>query len=270
MRVRLLVSLIGIPTLFGILWAGFPYLAILVGIVALLGLWEFYRLAQASGAQVYLPVGVLWTVLFVVNGQLTSQEGNFAPHLIGGGLLVTLAWTFSQRRGGPFLGSWLFTAAGPLYVGLLLSHALMLREAGDSIYNGYHWLLYTLFTTFATDTGAYFVGRAFGKHKLAPVISPGKTWEGAAGGLIWAVGISIALAAILDLSFPLWQQVLLGLLLGTVAQMGDLLESALKRRAGVKDASVLIPGHGGVLDRIDSVLVTIPVTYYILALIIDT
>ena len=145
----------------------------------------------------------------------------------------------------------------------------MLREAGDSIYNGYHWLLYALFTTFATDTGAYFVGRAFGKHKLAPVISPGKTWEGAAGGLIWAVGISIALAAVLDLSFPLWQQVLLGLLLGTVAQMGDLLESALKRRAGVKDAGVLIPGHGGVLDRIDSLLVTIPVTYYILALIID-
>ncbi|MCZ6866839.1 MAG: CDP-archaeol synthase, partial [Chloroflexi bacterium] len=101
------------------------------------------------------------------------------------------------------------------------------------------------------------------------VISPGKTWEGAAGGLIWAVGISIALAAVLDLSFPLWQQVLLGLLLGTVAQMGDLLESALKRRAGVKDAGVLIPGHGGVLDRIDSLLVTIPVTYYILALIID-
>ena len=271
MRARLLVGIIGIPILLGVLWAGFPFLTILVGLAALWGLWEFYSLAQACGARPSLPLGAVWTALFVANGHLTAQEGNFAPHLIGGGLLVTAIWELIRaRRGdGSFLRNWLFTAGGVLYAGLLLSHALMLREAGNGLYDGRDWLIYALFTTFATDTGAFFTGRFLGKRKLAPTISPGKTWEGAAGGLVWAVGASFALTAILDLSVSLWQQALLGLLLGAAAQVGDLAESALKRASGVKDAGALIPGHGGLLDRVDSLVVTVPVTYYVLTLIIS-
>ena len=269
MTLRVLVGLVGVPLLFGIIWAGFPWLTILVGIVSLLALREFYGLTQATGARSSFVFGGLWTILFVANGQLTAQEGNFAPYLIGGGFLVSLPWAFTQWRDEKALRSWLFTVTGPLYVGLLLSHALMLREGGDGLYDGRDWLIFALFTTFATDTGAFFTGLSLGKHKLAPTISPGKTWEGAVGGLIWAIGASLALAAVLDLSIAVWQQILLGVLLGTAAQVGDLAESALKRRAGAKDAGALIPGHGGLLDRIDSLVVTIPVTYYILGLIID-
>ena len=268
MKARLLVSLIGIPALLVVVWAGFPLTSVLVGVVALAALWEFYGLAKTSGKQVHWPLGVLWTVLFVVNGQLAAQEGNFAPHLIGGGLLIVLAWTVIQRWRPSFADSWIFTVAGPLYVGFLLSHALMLREGGNGVYDGRDWLLYVLFMTFAADTGAFLVGRVLGKHKMAPVVSPGKTWEGLAGGLVVAVAASMGLSAVLDLPMTMLEQALLGLLLGVVAPMGDLLESALKRRAGVKDSGVLVPGHGGVLDRIDSLLITLPVTYYIVTLII--
>ncbi len=262
MKARLLVSLIGIPALLGVLWAGFPFTSVLVGAVALAALWEFYGLAKTLGKRVHWPLGVLWTVLFVVNGQLAAQEGNFAPHLIGAGLLIILAWTLIQRWRRSFADSWIFTSAGPLYVGFLLSHALMLREGGNGVYDGRDWLLYVLLMTFAADTGAFLVGRALGKHKMVPVVSPGKTWEGFAGGLVAAVGASMGLSAILDLPITMPEQALLGLLLGVVVPMGDFAESVLKRRAGVKDSGVLVPGHGGVLDRIDSLLITVPVTYY--------
>jgi phosphatidate cytidylyltransferase len=271
LKARLLVGLAGVPALLGVLWAGFPFLTILVGLVALWGLREFYSLARGTGARVSLTLGAIWTALFVASGQLTAQEGNLAPHLIGGGLLVTLVWTALTARSskGGFLQSWLFTSAGPLYVGLLLSHALMLREAGDGLYDGRNWLLYALLVTFATDTGAFFTGKALGRHKMVPAISPGKTWEGAVGGLVWAVAASVTLAALLDLSMSVGWQVSLGLILGVAAQLGDLTESLLKRKAGVKDAGALLPGHGGLLDRMDSLVVTLPVTYYLISLIID-
>ena len=182
MKARLLVSLIGIPALLGVLWAGFPFTSVLVGAVALAALWEFYGLAKALGKRVHWPLGVLWTVLFVVNGQLAAQEGNFAPHLIGAGLLIILAWTLIQRWRRSFADSWIFTSAGPLYVGFLLSHALMLREGGNGVYDGRDWLLYVLLMTFTADTGAFLVGRALGKHKMAPVVSPGKDVGGIRGG----------------------------------------------------------------------------------------
>ncbi len=269
MKARLLVSLVGIPALLGILWAGFPFLTILVAGAALVGLWEFHRLALALKARPNLPLGALWTLAFVVNGQIASQHGSLAPHIIGAGLIVTLAWALARRRGASFLRSWLLTAAGPLYVGFLLSHALLLREGGNGLYDGRAWLLYALFATFATDTGAYLVGRAFGRHRLAPTISPSKTWEGALGGLVLAAGASMGLCALLDLPVATWLQPVLGLALGVVAQGGDMLESLLKRRAGVKDAGGLLPGHGGLLDRMDSLLLTIPVTHYSLALVLS-
>ena len=270
MRERLLVGFIGIPVLFGAIWAGFPSFTILIGVAALCGLWEFYKLTTAIGVRVFAPLGILWTVLFVANGQLTAQEGNFTLFLIGGVLLTTFVWASIQSRfsHGNLWRNWLFNAAGPLYVGLLLSHALMLREGGDGLYNGRDWLIYAIFATFATDSGALFFGTAIGRHRLVPTISPGKTWEGAIAGLICAIGASVLLVPVLNLQISIWHQMAFGFLLGVAAQVGDLVESSLKRAAWVKDTSSLIPGHGGLLDRIDSLVVTIPVTYYVLALII--
>ena len=125
-------------------------------------------------------------------------------------------------------------------------------------------VLLAILVTFASDTGAYCIGRLLGRHRLASALSPGKTIEGAAGGLITAALATIVLASLLNLSLSLLQALIVGLALSLAAQVGDLLESGLKRALNVKDAGVLVPGHGGLFDRLDSLLVVGAVLYYVL------
>ncbi len=129
---------------------------------------------------------------------------------------------------------------------------------------GRNWLLFAIGTTFATDTGAYLVGRAVGSRPMAPSISPGKTWEGSLGGFAAAVAAALVLGAVFDLGIAAWQQAVIGGVVGVAAQWGDLFESKLKRIADVKDAGSIIPGHGGLLDRLDSMLLALPAVYYML------
>jgi len=149
----------------------------------------------------------------------------------------------------------------------MLSYWLNLRGLAD----GRDWVYLAMLTTFANDTGAYFIGRARGKHKLAPTISPAKTWEGAIGGLISAISAAIVIAIVLRLIsirlgtpfvFEYCQIILLGFLVGLFAQLGDLVESLLKRNMGVKEAGNLLPGHGGILDRFDSLIFVGTIVYY--------
>jgi phosphatidate cytidylyltransferase len=137
--------------------------------------------------------------------------------------------------------------------------------------DGRNWVYLAMLTTFANDTGAYFIGRARGKRKLAPTISPSKTWEGAVGGLICAILAATVIAMIIRLisvelgapfAFAYWQVITLGFLVGLFAQLGDLVESLLKRNMGVKESGNLLPGHGGVLDRFDSLIFVGAVVYY--------
>ncbi len=267
MKPRVLVALAGIPALLGAIWVGFPALTIVVGAAALIGLWEFHRMAKAWNAVPFLPYSLLWTVLFVAHAQLAADHGNFSLYLIAGGLAPLLIFTLIRRNRPTFKNS-LHTAIGPLYVGFLLSHALLLREGAAGLEDGHGWLLYALLITFAADTGAFFVGKLLGRRKMAPTVSPGKTWEGFAGGLAAAAGASVGLTALLDLPMSIPSQIALGLLLAIVAALGDLAESCMKRRANLKDSGVIIPGHGGILDRIDSLLLTLPVTFYAAAYII--
>ena len=162
----------------------------------------------------------------------------------------------------------IYLLAGGVYVGFLLAHGPALRQFGQSEDPGdlgRNYLLFALLVAFATDTGAFFTGRSLGRHSLAPNTSPNKTWEGSAGGLATAVAASIILGQILDLGMPVWQQVLLGVAVGVVAQIGDLVESKLKRLSSIKDTGSIIPGHGGILDRLDSIVVSIPTVYYFVA-----
>ena len=268
MKARILVAIVGIPVLLGAIWVGFPALTVVVGVAALIGLWEFHRMAKAWGASPYLAYSLLWTVLFIAHAQLAVDIGNFSALLIVGGLAPLLVIALLRRNRVTFRNC-LHTALGPLYVGFLLSHALLLREGAAGLEDGRNWLLYALLITFAADTGAFFVGKFLGRHKMAATISPGKTWEGFIGGLVGAAGVSIGLTALLDLPMSLTCQIALGLLLGIVAALGDLAESHMKRRADLKDSGVIVPGHGGILDRMDSLLVTLPVTFYVAAYIID-
>ena len=131
---------------------------------------------------------------------------------------------------------------------------------------GCWWLLLGILTVYAADTGAYAVGRLIGRHPMAPGISPGKSWEGAAGGMAGAVIAAVVLGALLPIRLQIWQLAGIGVILGIVAPLGDLLESKIKRWAGVKDSGRLLPGHGGMLDRLDSLLPSL-VVVYLLALL---
>ncbi len=145
------------------------------------------------------------------------------------------------------------------YVTLALFALALLRDAPF----GLDWVLIAFLGTFATDTAAYAVGRAIGRSKMAPSVSPGKTWEGASGGLLAGAGAVLGLIALLEMPFALGPAIGLALALPVLAQVGDLAESKLKRMAGAKDSGALFPGHGGLLDRLDSLLPVFALVYYV-------
>jgi phosphatidate cytidylyltransferase len=155
---------------------------------------------------------------------------------------------------------WVWGVATSLYFGALAAYLVLLREAG----NGRDLLFFTVLTVWITDTGAYGVGRLIGRHKLAPAISPGKTIEGTIGSLVAGFAAVFALNEIFDLGFALEHRVALGLILPPLIGLGDLAESALKRALSIKDSSGLVPGHGGIADRLDSLLFAAPAVYYYL------
>ena len=270
MALRVISAAVGMPLVLVFLWAGLPWLSVLVVGIASVGLLEFYRLTEHWGAHPSFLIGVPWTLLFIVSGHM---GGWMTPWLLLGGAATALTWHQLRRLArGPraimsngvqqtfrdSLADWVYTAAGAMYMGWTLSLALVLRQESQ----GQEWVLLAILATVATDTGAFFVGRALGRRRLAPAISPGKTWEGAAGGFLIGAGVVVALTGLLDLPVSLWQGALLGVLVGVFAQLGDLLESRIKRAAGVKDSGVLLPGHGGMLDRLDSVVFVLVVVYY--------
>ena len=164
----------------------------------------------------------------------------------------------------PWLG-FLFLLLAPVYVGFLLGHGLAMRDlGGDEDALGRSWLLFTLLVVFACDTGAYAVGRLLGRHRMAPRVSPNKTWEGAAGGFAASVGVALLAGVVFELGVPVWQQAVTGAVASVAAQIGDLAESALKRAANAKDSGRIMPGHGGILDRMDSILFALPAVFYML------
>ncbi len=189
--------------------------------------------------------------------------------LLAAAAVLPLVWLTIFRR-EVALESWAWTLAGILYAGWMLGHYVMLRQLD----HGRELVIMAVFTTFACDTAAYFVGRTWGRHRMTPTVSPNKTWEGAAGGFAGAVAAAAALCYLLNLgdwSLPLCylEAVGVGCLVGVGAQIGDLVESLFKRRAGVKDSGHLLPGHGGLLDRIDSLVFTGVIVYYFVLWVVD-
>ena len=277
---RSLTALVGIPILVGAIWLGAPWLTVLVVAVGLATIWELYRMTPAGVGPLPIVLGAAWVLAMLSGAQAASGRDNFL--IISGGVLaagsfVALLWFIAFYRGDDSVGNKNipiglgYLILGPIYVGFLLAHALMLREitgSGAQIEGtsdfGRSWLLFALLVTFAVDTGAYLVGRSVGRRPMAPSISPNKTWEGSLGGFASAVAAALVLGLVFDLGVPAWQQAMIGGVVGVVGQWGDLIESKLKRIADLKDASSIIPGHGGLLDRLDSVLLTLPAVYYLI------
>jgi phosphatidate cytidylyltransferase len=214
-------------------------------------------MAPHSDGQPFSLLGFIFTIFFIINAYF---DCSYTAPLLASVVLFSLIWLLTRpQREGAFI-CWAWTLAGILYVGWMLSNYVALR----GFTQGREWVLFVLFSTFACDTGAFFVGRAWGRRRLAPTISPEKSWEGAVGGFLAACAAASILNVILGLPSTYGEVILLGCLIGVFAQLGDLSESLLKRSAGVKDSGGLIPGHGGILDRADSVAFTGVVVYYYL------
>ena len=264
LRKRIITALWGIPLLvIAILFdEPIPWFTVFVAVWGLLAAFEFYRMVAVSGVPPLTYFGLIWTLLFILSRDsdlLSILEPHFNPDLLTpllltSAMVLSLIWLLLRpQKEGAFIG-WAWTIAGILYVGWLLSYLVALRGLDD----GRNWVFFVLFVTFASDTTAFFVGRALGRHHLAPRISPGKTWEGTIAGVFGAIIISLlfTIPTRLDLhiNISLWQAILLGFLVSVFGQCGDLVESLLKRNMGVKESGKLMPGHGGVLDRTDSIV----------------
>jgi phosphatidate cytidylyltransferase len=252
---RVASAAVGIPIIVLLIWAGGPWYAAAVSAILLIAAYEFQTphhgaaplallaaaitAAMAAGAF----VGPAWVLWFAI-----------------GGVLIPLAWVTLRADPATALDDWSYAVAGIMYVGLLGSHIELLREAP----NGRDWVLLAVFSTFAVDTAAYAVGRMAGRRKLAPSISPGKTVEGTLGGLAGGFAAVVLANYLLGIRLEAALIVPLAVVLPIAAVLGDLAESIIKRGMRIKDAGHIVPGHGGFLDRLDSLLFTFPVVYYFL------
>jgi phosphatidate cytidylyltransferase len=254
LALRLLTAAAGIPLLLLVVFVGGPLYTAVVAAALVLGFLEFAR-AMTLGRSALSAAGAITVAALAL---AAHGGGGALVAVLSAGLIVSLVVLVVHGEPPAGLAPWALTLAGVLYAGLLGQHAVGLRLLPD----GRDWVVFALFTTFATDTGAYAIGRALGRHRLAPRLSPGKTVEGAAGGLIVGAAAAMALNAALDLGEPPPTILVLGAAAAVAAQLGDLAESLIKRAAGVKDMGTIIPGHGGVLDRLDSLLFVLPLIYY--------
>ncbi len=257
LRLRVYSGLVGIPALLLFIWLGVPTTAALVSAAAVIGVYEFHRLTIRAGATVMLLLGLTATVLFTVDAVV---DFDISGPLITGTVLIPLLLLVFLPAKERFLADWVWTVTGVFFIGWTLSHAVLIR----ALVEGREWLITLVVLTFAIDTSAYAVGRLLGRRPLAPAISPGKTWEGAIGGMVGGMVAAVATTTAFDLEIGAWSAVVLGLLVAIFAQAGDLAVSLIKRVSGVKDTGGIIPGHGGLLDRLDSLIPATVVLYYFL------
>ncbi len=259
-RDRILTSLVAGPLLFILLWwGGRGLFGALVIAGSLLCLYEYFRIAF-SGRTTVLIFGLVTGSLPVVAAVWAGTSAIILPSLAFSLLLSGLYFIFTFKKWETAAQNLFLFYAGAAYVGFCLAHIWLLR----TLPNGKAWVLFLLLVIFSGDAAAYYVGRAVGKHKLRPDVSSGKTVEGAVGGL--AANLLAGLIAWFLLFNHFEPRLLLpaAVIIGIVGQIGDLVESIVKRSFGVKDSGQILPGHGGVFDRVDAVMLAAPFLYWII------
>ncbi|MCX7845891.1 MAG: phosphatidate cytidylyltransferase [Dictyoglomaceae bacterium] len=254
---RIITGLWGIPLILWTIHMGDQVLFIFVMVLVGFGLWEFYTLLEKYKFEPLKLEGIILGLLYITFIYFGSRRALiiFLPLLI---LVLLIYELFRKKKAITDLS---LTFLGFFYIPFLLGYLLMLR----SLPQGEKFCYFTFILVWISDTSAFFIGKAMGKHPLAPSISPKKTIEGTIAGIVFS-----GLASLIFPFFYSWRPLftlILGIAVGIMGQLGDLVESMLKREIGVKDASSLLPGHGGVLDRFDSLLFAIPTVYYFLSLL---
>lgn len=258
-RKRTIISLIGVPIVAALVWLGTPWLTMFAVVWGVLAANEFYVIVgRSKGLAPLTYFGLIWVALFIISPHQPvfppwlSVFFNI-PFLLVTAVILPLVILLGRSGKENAFANWTWTVGGILYIGFLMRYFIELREV-DS---GMGWVFLAILCTFASDICAYLSGRAFGRRKMAPYISPNKTWEGAAGGVLGAVVVSIAVVKLLGIAIngePLGYgyAVVLGILISAIGQAGDMVKSLFKRNMMVKDSGQAIPGHGGFLDRMDS------------------
>jgi phosphatidate cytidylyltransferase len=278
-RARLLTTLVSIGLVLGLVLARVSILAfLLVSLIGLLAQWEFYRLQESKGLHVFKKFGVLvggvYFLLFYV--RLIRAEDPVVWDSIESSailvvILVLLGRSVFEERAETPVATVALTLFGFFYIPYLFNFLnKVIYISADTPQIGVVWALYVVGVTKATDIGAYLTGSWIGKHPMSPKISPQKTWEGFAGGIVFGLGISLLLTALFAESLEVlrWQHAWwLGVVLPVISVLGDLVESRIKRDADSKDSGAALPGIGGGLDLIDSLLFTAPAFYLYLTLI---
>ena len=261
---RALVAAVLLPLGLAAIWAGGWYLTTLVAIFMGLAAWEYVTLFHLGGLQ---PARLL-----VVGGTLLLLLGRMINGFDSAAWMITLLILFGmtyhlvayERGRDPAGTDFSVTMAGILYIGWLGAYFISLR----SLPEGMWWVLVVLAGVMFADSGAYFIGKGFGRHLLSPRLSPKKTWEGYFGGIIVGLVLTTLLAALIqgsvgpDSTITPLRGALVGLVMGVVPTLGDLGESMIKRQMGVKDSGNILPGHGGAFDRVDSWLWAVAIGYY--------
>ena len=266
---RILIAIFGIPTITILIFLGGWYFFLLIFIIGTVAQWEFYTMHKKKDIHPQIINGLTGGVLIL----LGMQSGQW--QIIGGILLLLILAMLGYEMFAHRINAGLnigVTLLGIIYIPLLLGLLIITRSSLDlglaqTADAGFKFIMILLLTIWICDTFAYAFGRSFGKHKLYEKVSPNKTVEGALAGLLGAI-LTIFVVKSLSI-FPLnWSEaVLIGLVIGVLGQMGDLVESWFKRDVGVKDSSSLLPGHGGMLDRFDSLIFLSPAVYILVSIL---
>ena len=267
MKARILTSLVGIPLIFAAVWYGPTTVLLAILILASIATCEIYGLYKIKNRGLPRLIGVIWVCTLIL-GEPNSP--NYSTFIITSscitciGIFASILWLIVYSEKSRFVTALLCMTLGCTYIGILMAHFPMYYDIENSIYSGKIWLLFAILATFTTDTAALLGGKTIGRHALAPKISPNKTWEGSISGIIGSILFSIVFCYISKTPEYLWQIAALGATVGVVSQLGDLTESKIKRTFNVKNTGSLLPGHGGLLDRLDSLLWSVPITYYLI------